>query len=111
MHLPLGLDAEWCKQFVAERLVTTTNKRGFPKLEWQKTRERNEALDCRVYARAAAWLIGADRWHERKWRQMEEDLAAPAGKDGSGRLSSATYAQEDETVPMPRAALSDNPWL
>ena len=111
VHLPLGLDAEWCKQFVAERLVTTTNNRGFPKLEWQKTRERNEALDCRVYARAAAWLIGADRWHERKWRQMEEDLAASAGSDGSGRLSSATDAQEDETVPMPRAALSDNPWL
>jgi hypothetical protein len=42
---------------------------------------------------------------------MEEDLAASAGSDGSGRLSSATDAQEDETVPMPRAALSDNPWL
>jgi phage terminase large subunit GpA-like protein len=25
---------------------------------WQKLRERNEALDCRVYARAAAWIDG-----------------------------------------------------
>ena len=23
-------------------------------------RERNEALDCRLYARAAAWIAGAD---------------------------------------------------
>jgi phage terminase large subunit GpA-like protein len=31
-------------------------KRGFARLEWQKLRERNEALDTRVYARAAAWI-------------------------------------------------------
>jgi phage terminase large subunit GpA-like protein len=48
----------------AEQLVTVKNKRGFAKLEWQKLQERNEALDCRVYARAAAWIAGADRWSE-----------------------------------------------
>ena len=46
------------KQLVAEQLVTVRTKRGFQRLEWQKLRERNEALDCRVYARAAAWLVG-----------------------------------------------------
>ncbi|MFZ5792828.1 MAG: terminase gpA endonuclease subunit, partial [Pseudomonadota bacterium] len=40
-------------------------------LEWQKLRERNEALDCRVYARAAAWIAGADRWSEAMWRDLE----------------------------------------
>jgi len=35
-------------------------------------RERNEALDCRVYARAAAWIMGADRWDEATWRRLEE---------------------------------------
>jgi phage terminase large subunit GpA-like protein len=34
-------------------------------------RERNEALDCRVYARAAAWILGADRWDEATWRRLE----------------------------------------
>ena len=34
-------------------------------------RERNEALDCRVYARAAAWILGADRWDEATWRSLE----------------------------------------
>jgi phage terminase large subunit GpA-like protein len=54
VHLPGWVDGEWVKQLVAEQLVTVKTKRGFQKLEWQKLRERNEALDCRVYARAAA---------------------------------------------------------
>ena len=72
MHLPHGIDAEWVKQLVAEQLVTVKTKRGFSRLEWQKLRERNEALDCRVYARAAAWIAGADRWTEAMWRDLEQ---------------------------------------
>ena len=56
VHLPRGIDSEWLKQFCAEQLVTVRNRQGFSKLEWQMLRERNEALDCRVYARAAAWI-------------------------------------------------------
>jgi hypothetical protein len=33
------------------------------RLEWQKVHELNEALDCRVYARAAAWIAALDRSH------------------------------------------------
>jgi phage terminase large subunit GpA-like protein len=55
--------------------VTVTTRRGFQKLEWQKLRERNEVLDCRVYARAAAWIAGADRWSGAKW---------PASRTSSG---------------------------
>ena len=58
VHLPDWVDSEWLKQLVAEQLVTVRTKRGFARLEWQKLRERNEALDCRVYARAAAWIVG-----------------------------------------------------
>ena len=54
VHLQDWADGEWLKQLAAEQLVTVKTKRGFSKLEWQKLRERNEALDCRVYARAAA---------------------------------------------------------
>jgi phage terminase large subunit GpA-like protein len=78
VHLPSWAESEWCKQFVAEQLVTVKNRRGFSKLEWQKLRERNEALDCRVYARAAAWIAGADRWPEAKWRDLEQQLAVIA---------------------------------
>ena len=56
VHLPGWPDTEWIRQLTAEQLVTVRNRRGFAKLEWQKLRERNEALDTRVYARAAAWI-------------------------------------------------------
>ena len=76
IHLPSGMEAEWVKQLVAEQLVTVKTKRGFQRLEWQKLRERNEVLDCRVYARAAAWIAGADRWPDSKWRDLERQIAA-----------------------------------
>jgi phage terminase large subunit GpA-like protein len=72
IHLPDWADSEWLRQLVAEQLVTIRNKRGYARQEWQKMRERNEALDTRVYARAAAWILGADRFDERMWRQLEK---------------------------------------
>ena len=77
VHLPRGAEAEWVKQLVAEQLVTVTTRRGFSRLEWQKLRERNESLDCRVYARAAAWIAGVDRWTEAMWRDLEQQVGAP----------------------------------
>jgi phage terminase large subunit GpA-like protein len=54
-------------------------------LEWQKTRERNEALDCRVYARAAAWIAGLDRWSEDRWQIAADDLTVAGPPDGKGQ--------------------------
>lgn len=86
VHIPRGgVTAEWLKQLTAEQLVSVKTRQGYQKLEWQKTRDRNEALDCRVYARAAAWLMGIDRWDERRWQDLEaqhntgRDDAPPAG--------------------------------
>ncbi len=72
IHLPDWADSEWLKQLVAEQLVTIRDRRGYARQEWQKLRERNEALDTRIYARAAAWILGADRFDERMWRQLEK---------------------------------------
>ena len=93
MHLPGWVDSEWLKQLVAEQLVTVRNKRGFAKLEWQKLRERNEALDTRVYARAAAWITGADRWSEAQWQELERQVTAQAAENaGTIRGTAATRA-------------------
>ena len=89
IHLPDWADDEWLKQLTAEQLVTVRTKRGFARLEWQKLRERNEALDTRVYARAAAWIAGADRWPERHWQELERQLAAPEPV-GAGGASGPT---------------------
>lgn len=85
IHLPGWVDPEWLRQLTAEQLVTRRDRRGFAKLEWQKQRDRNEALDLRVYARAAAWIAGADRWSDRQWEALEMERAgdAPGQRRGS----------------------------
>ncbi len=87
IHIPAFAESEWCKQFVAEQLVTVKTRRGFQRLEWQKLRERNEALDARVYARAAAWIVGADRWADARWQALETELkdAASASRSSGSR--------------------------
>jgi phage terminase large subunit GpA-like protein len=77
VHLPRWVGAEAIKQLVAEQLVSVRDKRGFTRQEWRKLRERNEALDCAVYARAALWVSGADRRGERFWDALASELDAP----------------------------------
>ena len=77
VHIPKGTTAEWTKQLTAEQLMTIKTRQGFQKLEWQQTRDRNEALDCRVYARACAWLMGMDRWDGAKWDDLRAQLIPP----------------------------------
>lgn len=72
IHIP-QVDEEIIKQLVAEDLVTRTDKKGFSVREWVKNRHRNEALDCRVYARAAAEQMGLSRMVS----QAEEADAPP----------------------------------
>lgn len=76
-HFPQYGD-EYFKMLTAEQLVTK-NVKGYSKTEWQKHRERNEALDCRVYARAAAAICGLDRFTEKNFMELEQSLV-PAVK-------------------------------
>ena len=79
VHLPDIVSDEWIKQLVAEQQVIVRSRRGFAtRTEWRQLRPRNEALDCRVYARAAVWLAGADRWSDIRWRSLEEQLGLDA---------------------------------
>ncbi len=80
VHLP-KVDAEFIQQLCAEQLLTRRDRNGFPVREWQKTRERNEALDCYVYARAAATAAGLDRFEERHWRELERQIGAAPMED------------------------------
>jgi phage terminase large subunit GpA-like protein len=66
---------EVCRQLVSEEIRRHKVRAGVFRQEWVKTRERNEALDCRVYARAAAALLGIERWQEAEWARAELQLA------------------------------------
>lgn len=59
-HFP-EYDSEYFKMLTAEQIVLRQTRNGGRKYEWEKIRDRNESLDTRVYARAAACLLGLDR--------------------------------------------------
>jgi phage terminase large subunit GpA-like protein len=93
-HFP-EYEAEYFKQLTAETRQIKI-KRGFAKPEWHKVHERNEALDCRVYARAAASIVGIDRWKDEHWRVHEEALGvdpeAPPRQSEPKKAASAAPA-------------------
>ena len=93
VHLP-KVDAEYLQQLCAEQLVTRRDRNGYPVREWQKMRERNEALDCYVYARAAASAAGLDRFEERHWRELERQIGFSPPGDPDPQTEQPTEATQ-----------------
>lgn len=97
---------EHFKQICAEQIVTRKNPRTKRlKTEFVQTRDRNEALDCRVYARAAAWDFGLDQAQDIHWLAFEESL----------KVVEQTLAKPDPVDPAPndhpmRSGYRD-PWV
>lgn len=107
---------EYFKQLTAERRVIRLHK-GFPKATWEKDPARNnEALDCRVYARAAASIYGLDRFKEIHWKRLEQALGVnvmPSDREQPSRKTS-----NNQTVQKTRPRLTqrsstvvDDPYL
>lgn len=78
LHLP-QVSEEFCRQLTAEHLVTKLNNKGYRIHQWEKMRDRNEAMDCHVYSRAGAHQLGLDRFSEREWRRIEA-IVLPAAQ-------------------------------
>lgn len=70
---------EYFKMLTAEQRVVR-RVRGRVKYQWEQTRPRNEALDCRVYARVAASAppLGLDRLTDSHWQKLREQLRRKA---------------------------------
>lgn len=100
-HFPQYAE-EYFKQLTAERqVVRITN--GYPKPVWEKDpTRRNEALDCRVYARAAAAIYGLDRMSERGWQELEALI--PSQDEARQRKKQQRFIQMQPTK-------VDDPWL
>ncbi|MFQ5453342.1 MAG: terminase gpA endonuclease subunit, partial [Candidatus Zixiibacteriota bacterium] len=71
-HFP-KYEAEFFKQITAENLIKKM-VRGYATYQWEKTRARNEALDNRVYNRAATYNLGIDRWTDEDWKEIAENF-------------------------------------
>jgi phage terminase large subunit GpA-like protein len=85
-HFYHGVGPEYFKQLTSERQIIRY-RNGYPKKEWtKKSTDRNEALDCEVYAYAALhvlymhadrtqiWKVFADRLQPK----AEATVAAPS---------------------------------
>jgi phage terminase large subunit GpA-like protein len=109
VHLP-KVDGEFVQQLCAEQLMTRRNRHGFAVREWHKMRERNEALDCYVYARAAASATGLDRFEERHWLELERQLGVPDGKPPptipTANANTAVLPAEPQTEATHRGGLA-----
>lgn len=84
-HFP-NYGPEYFQQLTAESLVPRT-RGGLSFMVWEKAAgARNEALDCRIYARAAAMAVGLDRLPKNKPPAMASPHPAlpPASKVNRG---------------------------
>jgi phage terminase large subunit GpA-like protein len=72
---------DYFKQITSEQLVAVRNERtNFVKMEWQLLPGReNHWLDCRVYARAAAYVAGLDRMRPKQPAPQPPQAATVVG--------------------------------
>lgn len=86
-------EEEYFKQLTAESLVFTKKAKGSARYEWKKNRERNEILDCRVYARAAAHIFGIDRFEDHHWDEVMGAMIAASKIRKKSEVQASTEAE------------------
>jgi phage terminase large subunit GpA-like protein len=79
---PSDYAEEYFHQLTAEQLVPKMVRGHGPfatrRYVWEKSRERNEGLDLRVYNRVTAEILGLSRWTEADWQVVEQALVGSA---------------------------------
>lgn len=94
-HFPAERDAEYFKQLTAEKLVQKFHK-GRLTRTWKATRARNEALDMRVYATAALYLLNPD------FEVLARDIKAQADKIIDDLEPKPEPEQKEQEIPRQR---------
>ena len=86
-HFP-EYDENYFEGLCSEQLVEV-KKNGRKVYIWQKKINRNEPLDCRVYARAAASMVGIDRYNSEQLFEMfgllQENVTKTSNVGDSGK--------------------------
>lgn len=110
-HFPIGLEDEYYLQLTAEKLVKRYVK-GFPAYEWVNARVANHALDCEVYALAAAYRAGVQTVN---WQALADRLGVqmPKGDETAPNkvVEKLKAAQDSAKTPAlaPRMAPPERP--
>lgn len=96
-HFPIGLEEEYYLQLTAEKLVKRYVK-GFPVYEWVNTRVANHALDCEVYALAAAYRAGVQTV---EWDALAKRLNVTMPEAKSSGLVKLVKKLKEVSTPAP----------
>lgn len=70
MHDGRPIDDEYIDQLLSERYQELD--KGV--MGWKKIRERNEVLDCWLYATGAAYFLAMPNWSDRIWEEYRAEL-------------------------------------
>jgi phage terminase large subunit GpA-like protein len=110
-HFP-AYGKEYFEQLTAEALITRTVA-GRRISKWEPIRDRNEALDCRVYARAAAASLRFESWKPVRWDGMEKELSDPnqTARPATTGASAGPQTKASSPVPRFRSMSSSHDWL
>lgn len=76
VHFSDELPAEFYQQLTAEVRVLQRTATG-EQYRWVKRRQRNEALDCTVYALFASHVLDLHRYTDRMWTKLEQAVCPP----------------------------------
>jgi phage terminase large subunit GpA-like protein len=85
-HFP-EYEQHYFKGITAEELQFKIDRKGFKVYEWVKKFERNEPLDCRVYARAAAAVVGIDRFADEHF----DIISGVSGQEDKPKIRKSTF--------------------
>jgi phage terminase large subunit GpA-like protein len=85
-HFP-EYEQHYFKGITAEELQFKIDRKGFKVYEWVKKFERNEPLDCRVYARAAAAVVGIDRFADEHF----DIISSVSGQEDKPKIRKSTF--------------------
>ncbi len=109
IFLPAGTTDEWIKQLVAEQLVSRNLRNGRQRSEWQQVRDRNEALDNAVYARAVTYALQMDSWSDKKWAMLLGTVSRPRRAKPESIMQAPGQAPPPSSVPAATGARRMNP--
>ena len=93
MHWYKSVRPDYWGQMLSEVKAPHRSIRG--RKVWQKkSGERNEALDCEVYALHAARALKINLWGEKRWEALEQQVRQPSIFDGSTAPTAVKPASE-----------------
>jgi len=108
VHFAADLPREWFEQLTAEqRILTKVN--GKDTYRWVKRRPRNEVLDCRIYAKHAAFGLGLHQYTDRRWAQIEAAIQPPEDLFSQKEVKSTQKEQPAASItaaPVGRGTIS-----